>query len=531
MAAMSAAPPVTAPPVRTAVMLPPLLPICAAILLGAAFGPTHPDVWRIVLSFAGVAVVLALFARTEVAWVGALTLLGLALGLWRATPAPTHAVQWPTAPVDAVRGTVTTWPVARGELVRATMEIAAARTDAGWEPAQATVRALLPAYPVIGRGDRIVVGGSPALQAASGADADGSLYGQWLRIEAVDGSASADRWRHALQVRLIAGIEEHVRAPEAGFAAGVLLGSHSTVDDATLANLNATGTTQHIVISGWNIALIVGVLAAVGRTMGVRRRGVWLGTSLTGIAAYTFLVGADASVVRAAIMGAGGLIAPALGRRADPIVWLGIAMAAMALHDPGVVTNLSFLLSCAATFGVLVVAPALARGARRFRIADRCGGVTEVLAIAVAAQIMTEPLILHQFGRVSLISPLANVIVEPLVPAIMACAALTALLSLVHLGALASIAGVCTAIPAWLFLKIVTVAAALPGASLTLPQPGVLLTLLFYAVPAAIVSAIVFVRPALRAPHPSCSLREAAAGALGFTLVAALSIGLVVWRG
>lgn len=531
MAAISAAPPVAAPPVRTAVALPPLLPICASILLGTAFGPTHPDIWRIVLGLAGVAVILAHFARTGFAWVGALTLLGLALGLWRAMPAPPHMVQWPTAPVDAVRGTVTTWPVARGELVRATMEIAAARTDGGWEPAYATVRALLPAYPVIGRGDRIVVGGGPALQAASGTDADGSLYGQWLRVEAADASASADHWRHALQERLIAGIEEHVRAPEAGFAAGVLLGSHSTVDDETLTALNATGTTQHIVISGWNMALIVGVLAAVGQTVGMRRRGVWLGTSLAGIAAYTFLVGADASVVRAAIMGAGGLIAPALGRRADPIVWLGIAMAAMVVHDPGVVANLSFLLSCAATFGVLVVAPALARKARRFRIADRFGGVTELLAVAVGAQIMTEPLILHQFGRVSLISPIANVIVEPLVPAIMACAALTALLSLVHLGALASVAGVCTAVPAWLFLKIVTVAAALPGASLTLPQPGMLLTVLLYAVPAAIAGAIAFIRPAVRAQHSSLSLREAAAGALGFALIAALGIGLVIWRG
>src|SRR5262249_9126635 len=156
-----------------------------------------------------------------------------------------------------------------------------------------------------------------------------------------------------------------------------------------------------------------GFMAAIGRATGVRRRGVWFGVSLVGIAAYTFLVGAEASVVRAAIMGAGGLIAPALGRRADPLVWLGIATAGMALHDPSVVTDLSFLLSCAATFGVLVVAPALARQVRRFRVTNHLGGLTELLAVAVGAQVMTEPLILHQFGRLSLISPVVNIIVEP----------------------------------------------------------------------------------------------------------------------
>src|SRR5262249_40276316 len=123
MAAISAASHAAAPPVRTAAEIPPLLPICAAILLGATFGPTHHDACRTVLGFALAAAALALVARTVFAWAGALTLLALALGLWRAAPALPHAVQWPAIPVNAVRGTVITWPMARGELVRATVQI------------------------------------------------------------------------------------------------------------------------------------------------------------------------------------------------------------------------------------------------------------------------------------------------------------------------------------------------------------------------------------------------------------------------
>jgi ComEC/Rec2-related protein len=508
------------------VMLPPLLPISAAILLGAALGPTHPGAWQAMLILALCALPPALFVRSGGAWMTAGVLFGLALGLWRATPVSPGTVQWPGDAVDAVSGTVLTWPVVRGELVRTNMRVLAARTAHGWEPARATLSTLVPSYPPLARGDAIVVGGSPALRSAGAPDRDGSLYGQWVRVGATDPATTADSRRHALQTRLIAGIDANIREPEAGFAAGVLLGSHSTVDDATLAALNSTGTTQHIVISGWNIALIVGMLAALGRAVGIRRRGVWLGISLVGIVGYTFLVGADASVVRAAIMGAGGLIAPALGRRSDPILWLSLAMAGMALHDPGIVTDLSFLLSCAATFGVLVVAPVLAQWARRYTVPARYGGLTEILAMAVSAQLLTEPLIAHQFGRVSLISPIVNTIVEPLVPAIMACAAATGFLSLVHVAFAASIAGIATAAPAWLFLKIVKTAAALPGASLTLPQPGVALTVLWYAIPASIACFVTYVRPQVRIWRMTVHPREAAACALGFVLVAALSIGL-----
>jgi hypothetical protein len=248
MASTSAAPQAVSPRARTATAITPLLPVCACLLIGVAFGPRHSGSWQIILVLAIVATVLAVFARTSGAWTGVAMLLALGLGLWRAAPAQSHLVQWPHGRVDAVRGTVAAWPISRGEMVRTTIRITGARTEHGWESANALVQALLPAYPVAGHGDSIVVGGSPSLLPARTADVDGSLYGQWLRIERADQVQNADRLRHTLQSRLIDGIEKNIREPEAGFAVGVLLGVHSTVDDATLAALNATGTTQHCII-------------------------------------------------------------------------------------------------------------------------------------------------------------------------------------------------------------------------------------------------------------------------------------------
>ncbi len=166
----------------------------------------------------------------------------------------------------------------------------------------------------------------------------------------------------------------------------------------------------------------------------------------------------------------------ALGRRADPLIWLGLASAVMVGHDPTAIRDLSFLLSCAATFGVLVVAPWLAKRAMRLRLFRAVPRLTELLAVAVGAQLMTEPIILHAFGRASLISPLVNLIVEPFVPPIMALGALTSLLSLLPFSLPATVAGICTALPASLFLAIVRWAAHFPASAVRLPQPGLALT-------------------------------------------------------
>lgn len=512
--------------------LPPVLPICGAFLLGAAFGPTRPGLWSLLLGLAVGAAVCAFFARAAGAWVAAFALLAFAIGLWRAIPPPPHAIVWPATPVNAVRGVATTWPVARGENVRVTVAIDGARTSGNnWTPARATLMAFLPSYPTIARGDTVIVVGTPALQSAGPNATDGELFGLSLSVARAEQPAQADTARRSLRDRLLTAIAASVRAPEAGFAAGVLLGEKGAIDEPTRAALNATGTTQHIVISGWNIALIVGLLGAIARRLHRERHVGWLGASLGGVAFYTFIVGADPSVVRAAIMGSVGLLAPALGRRADPTVSLGIAMAAMAAQTPAIVSDLAFLLSGAATFGVLVVAPFLARLARRIAWCDRAGWLTELAAVAIGAQLMTEPLIAYFFGRVSLVSPLVNIIVEPLVPVIMLFAFATALLGLLPFGFPAAVAGVCTAVPAWLFLRIVRVAAALPGASWQLPQPGTLLAVLLYAIPALIALWLAFIRPQVVRWLLTATPREAIAGVTSFVAVMAVCVGVITALG
>ena len=100
--------------------------------------------------------------------------------------------------------------------------------------------------------------------------------------------------------------------------AGILLGDESGIPEHVDQAFKDTGTSHIIVISGFNITVIAGLLATVSaRLIGRGRVGARWGAliALVGIILYTILVGGDAAVVRAAIMGGLTLFAMQLGRR------------------------------------------------------------------------------------------------------------------------------------------------------------------------------------------------------------------------
>ncbi len=247
-------PPANAVPAGTragagAGVFPPILLPCGGILLAGAIGSSHHSAWTAIALFAAAIGLLAVVARSAGAGLVAITLLALAAGLFRAQPIAERTVIWPTENTNAVRGTVETWSSPNGETVQTPVTVVAVRTKRGWQFATATLRATLPAYPPLNRGDVIVIGGIATLHRNAWPDADGSLYGQWIRIERRDDPSSLTDIRYRAVTRFIAGIERHVRSPEAGLTAGMLLGEKTVLDAPTRDALNATGTTQHMVVT------------------------------------------------------------------------------------------------------------------------------------------------------------------------------------------------------------------------------------------------------------------------------------------
>ena len=121
---------------------------------------------------------------------------------------------------------------------------------------------------------------------------------------------------YALRERALEMVYRLFPDPEASLLAGILLGVESGIPADVKQAFQDTGTAHVIAISGFNISILGGLFALLFlRLLGNRRRFLAASLSLLAIGFYTLLVGAGASVVRAAIMGVLGLFAVRLGRR------------------------------------------------------------------------------------------------------------------------------------------------------------------------------------------------------------------------
>jgi competence protein ComEC len=147
----------------------------------------------------------------------------------------------------------------------------------------------------------------------------------------------------------------------------------------------------------------------------------------------------------------------------------------MLLAAPPVLWDVGFQLSALATAGLVWFGAPLEARLARWPVLVR-----EPVALTLAAQLTTLPVILLNFERLSLVAPLANVVVVPIVPIVMLCAALAAAVgaadALVHLPLLSELLVWACGGAAWLYLRVMIVAgqlaASLPFASVDLAAPA-----------------------------------------------------------
>ena len=255
--------------------------------------------------------------------------------------------------------------------------------------------------------------------------------------------------------------------PEGALLSGILLGAYHTLPDKLMDSFNATGTSHIIVISGFNITILAIVLLRVSNQWLIRRQAVWL--SIAGIVFYTMLVGADASVVRAAIMGCTILFAVLVGRASNALTSLALAALLMTACNPLTLWDVSFQLSAGATLGLILFASSLYQYAHHTMAGSGLSRsalplIKDTLIATLAAQVFTLPLILYYFRRFSLVMPIANILVLPVQPPLMGSGAIALLAGCVWLPAGQVIGWV-----VWLFLtytiRVVELLASIPYAS------------------------------------------------------------------
>jgi len=214
-----------------------------------------------------------------------------------------------------------------------------------------------------------------------------------------------------LRRRFVAGLISVLPEPEAPFGAGLLLGQRSTIPKDVSDQLSATGLTHLVAVSGYNLTIII---VAVRKIMGKASKfqSTMMATGL--MLLFLLLTGMSASIIRAALVSSLSLFAWYYGRQFKPLLLILGTAAATAFWNPFYLwSDIGWYLSYLAFFGVLMIAPVLSAAIGRGKKPKLVGAL---LTETVSAQVMTLPIIMYIFGRVSVIGLLANVLVVPMVP-------------------------------------------------------------------------------------------------------------------
>ena len=206
-------------------------------------------------------------------------------------------------------------------------------------------------------------------------------------------------------------LSEFYQEPQNSLLLGILIGAKKTLPQNIVDNFNATGTSHIIAISGFNITIIILGLGYLTPFLG-RRISFWLSVCI--IAAFVICTGASASVLRAAVMGSLLLISFNIGRQYRITAALFFAAAVMLLINPKILfVDVGFQLSFAATMGIIYFTPLLEQLTVSW---ENPFNIKTVLLTTLSAMLPTLPLLLSNFGILSLSAPLVNMLILPLVP-------------------------------------------------------------------------------------------------------------------
>lgn len=214
-------------------------------------------------------------------------------------------------------------------------------------------------------------------------------------------------------------INRSLAEPNTSFINGILLGTRSQIPPDLKEAFARTSTSHILAISGFNITLIAEIFSWFFLLFFRRRVTFWF--SIIGVAVFTILTGAQASVVRAAIMGMILLVAYREGRLYGAKNAVTFAGALMILFDPRILRyDVGFQLSFMATLGLIYISPLLEKyfTSVRWKLPEFFK-LREIMTMTLAAQIAVLPLLLFYFRNLSLVALPTNILVLPVIPYLM----------------------------------------------------------------------------------------------------------------
>lgn len=236
---------------------------------------------------------------------------------------------------------------------------------------------------------------------------------------------------------LINSINYGLVEPESALLNAMLLGNRRGLTPDILDMFSRAGISHIIAISGMHIAIIAFILLYIMITLGLSRHQSFILSTMV-LVIYTVLVGMPASAMRASFMAILVMTAVYLGRLHTLINSLLLVAVILLLINPFLLRDdVGFQLSFLALLGIIYIKPIFNYFLSQVCIKSNMAWLNkltqvawEMIGITISAQFLTIPLIAYYFHQVSIIAPLANILVLPVIPFIMIAGMLSVLLSI-----------------------------------------------------------------------------------------------------
>lgn len=238
------------------------------------------------------------------------------------------------------------------------------------------------------------------------------------------------------------------------------------------------GLSHVIAISGMHIVMLTVIISQLAIALGiVRQKSFWV--ALIGVTFYVAMIGFPPSAVRGAIMALLFLYAQKIGRLSYSLNALLVSAFFMLNINPKLLLyDIGFQLSFMAVLGLLYLLPILKI---KLKYWPELGQLKNILITTLAAQIMTQPLIIFYFSNFSIVSILANLLVLPLVPLMMIWVFINLIIGLGSIS-VGSLMGYVSYLLVHYMIVMATFLNNLPLAYLNLEINSLPLTIIFYLV-------------------------------------------------
>lgn len=213
-------------------------------------------------------------------------------------------------------------------------------------------------------------------------------------------------------------INQYLPEPHSSLLNGIIFGINLKTTKDFYEQLKITGLLHIVVLSGTNITILSSIISQI--TSFFSKQISLLITILT-IIFFIYFVGFEAPIVRAGFMGILASVAYLTGRKNYPLYSLFLSLIFITIFFPYWLKTISLWLSYGATIGLII-----------FPAKNKNHWIIKEFKISLAAQVFTAPIIFIYFKQLSLISPIANVLVAPIITPLMIFGFLTAILGKIN---------------------------------------------------------------------------------------------------